>query len=194
MPARVARVRHRGAVGDLLLVRHRQRVQVGPQSHHRPFGLSFCSDRCPRSGRFPWAGSSAAGPPRPAGARSAGWPGAPVRQLGLGVHVAAEVDQLSFVRGQERAEIGAQGSFGIRHLPRGGPNRSLGELRDQRVNHVRQPPACCPPPQPAAARRRRPVRAPRRDTSSSPWRSPAAARPAAAPMNSSYSSSRSRRG
>src|SRR5450755_4549721 len=44
------------------------------------------------------------------------------------------------VRNEQRSA--RRGSFGIRHLPRA-DEPVLSKLRNQRVNHVRQPPASC---------------------------------------------------
>ena len=86
------------AVGHVLLVVQGQRVQVGPEGHRRPVAVADVADQ-PRPGRQqarPEADGLQA-----AGDQGGGLPfGLP--ELGVGVEVAPEVDQLGVVGGQER--------------------------------------------------------------------------------------------
>ena len=87
-----------GAVGHVLLVLQGQRVQVGPEGHRRSVAVADVADQ-------PGAGRQEAGPEadglEAAGDQGGGLPfGLP--ELGVGVEVAPEVDQLGVVSGQER--------------------------------------------------------------------------------------------
>ena len=96
--AGVADPRHRGAVGHVLLVLQGQRVQVGPQGHRRPVAGADVADQ-------PGAGGQQAGP-QAHGLQAAGDQGGGLAfghpELGVGVEVTPEVDQLGVVGGQER--------------------------------------------------------------------------------------------
>jgi len=107
--ASVAGARHGRAVGDVLLVGQGQRVEVRAESHHGTFGVTVLlgpdvneqagalgQDHRPQAGRGQ-AQRDAAG-----GALLC------VGQFGVGVQVAAELDQLGRVPGQERVEIRGQ--------------------------------------------------------------------------------------
>ena len=105
--ARMAGVRHGGAVGDVLLVGHRQRVEVRAEGHHGPVGvgvLVVSADVDRQAGALgqdhrPQARRGQA-QRDPAGGAVLG-----VGELGMRVQVAAELDQLVLVSGQERVQI-----------------------------------------------------------------------------------------
>ena len=107
--AGMADVRHGRAVRDVLVVRHRQRVEVCPERNDRPFGIrnllradvdeqagSLGQDHRPQARR----GQAQRDP--------AGGAVLVVGQLGMRVQVAAELDQLGFVLRQERVQIREQ--------------------------------------------------------------------------------------
>ena len=121
--AGVADVRHGGAVGDVLVVRHRQGVHVGAERHHRPFGIrnllradvhqhagALGQDNWPQPRRGQPQGDPAGGAVLVEG------------QLGMRVQIAAELDQLGFVFRQERIQTREQIIFllisGHAHHPR----------------------------------------------------------------------------
>ena len=107
--AGVADVRHGGAIGDVLLVRHGQRVQVGAQGHHGPVALGLrlgadVHEQARALGQDHRPQAHRGQPQRdPAGGAVLG-----VGQLGMRVQVAAELDQLVFVSGQEHVQIREQ--------------------------------------------------------------------------------------
>ncbi len=112
--ARMTGVRDGGAVGDVLLVGHGQRVQVRAQRDHGLVGVGVLvvqrADVDGQAGALGQDHRAQAGRGQaqrdPAGGAVLG-----VGQLGMGVQVAAELDQLVLVSGQERIQIRGQISF-----------------------------------------------------------------------------------
>jgi hypothetical protein len=102
----VAGVRHRRDVGDVLLVGHRERIEVRAQSHHRSFGIRVLvrADIDVKPGAL-GEDHRAQARRRQAQRDPAGGPVLVVGELGVHVQVAPELDELVRVLGEELLQI-----------------------------------------------------------------------------------------
>ena len=98
MAAGMADPGHGRAVGHVLLVVQGQRVQVGPEGHRRSVAVADVADQPRAGGQQPRPEADGL---QAAGDQGGGLPFG-LAELGMGVEVAPEVDELRVVRGQER--------------------------------------------------------------------------------------------